>query len=217
MIIGAASTIIGFRFTLTTLMILILSILLSISSIIPRKLMRFSLKSIAVVVIVVFISFSVMVVLSGNQFMMNTPKGSLAEKVSQKLFVDRASVWKGAVNLISQPPYFIVPAARPFLLDRGFIEWDIGAHNVVLESFRQLGLLIGALPVLIMLYVIIVVFRILQSYHNISYMRMYAAGFLGIAIVYGITGHALVGDKVGFLFWAIGGILVGLSDKENSF
>ncbi|MEC4686368.1 MAG: hypothetical protein VST71_11620 [Nitrospirota bacterium] len=84
----------------------------------------------------------------------------------------------------------------------------------MLESFRQLGLVIGALPVLIMVYAIIAVSRILHVCHK-SDLRAYAAGFLSVAIVYGITGHALVFDKVGFLFWAVGGILTGLADKES--
>lgn len=217
LIIGMASVIIGYTQTFTTLLTFITSLALAVPPfLIHRKSITLVIKSIFYLITIMLVAFFCIAIIFRSDFNMALPTGEFFERFYMKLFLDRGNVWGGAFDFIINPPYFIVPPGRPyFIYDswlRREIEWPIGAHNTILESIRQLGWLSGTVVIVIMLYTITAVKKV-WNVNKSQYLGAYAAGFLGIALVQGITGHFLNYDQEGFIFWAFGGLIVGMSSK----
>lgn len=130
-----------------------------------------------------------------------------------KLLGDRGPLWLAALQQISAPPYWVVPAGRslrPENFNYGYIVylWDFGSHNTFLELLRQVGLVAGAVGIALMLWTIAAAVRVLTETRP-PVLRGLAAGFLGVAVVGMTTGNFPVYD-VGFFVWSLGGMLAGL-------
>lgn len=135
-------------------------------------------------------------------------------RLIDKVFSDRYNVWVGTVNLISQPPYVFVPSGRSLLVTHYTGRYDLtvqwGAHNFLLECYRQLGLLFGSLPVLI------AAFSFSKNLTNLKKTKDKRLVILIIGVVVSefltcIAYHYLASERIGFAFWSFSGILIGLA------
>lgn len=130
----------------------------------------------------------------------------LASKIAQ----DRGLIWIGTLNLILDSNPFIVPAGRDIEIYGFFgsdiISWQYGAHNIILEIARQLGLF--SLTICILLYLLglkrLFSYSSAESFgsNNIFYNRTFLC-FLSVFAFYGATGNSLLVDGVGTIFWLI--------------
>jgi hypothetical protein len=81
----------------------------------------------------------------------NAAAASYWDRIMLKLFHERASLWRGAISQIKEPPHVFVPAGRPGVIITNAgrsIKWKFGAHNIVLFALESEGLVLGSLSLL---------------------------------------------------------------------
>jgi hypothetical protein len=133
-----------------------------------------------------------------------------------KLALDRAPVWKGAYELITNSAQLISPSSRSYGISHtGFQrEWSVGAHNVFLEIFRQIGWLGGLMISLLIIYFLFGLFKFLSYPHMVS-QKLICISLISIFFTYGFTGHYLITGGVGIIYGALGGIVIKCLKKRN--
>ncbi len=65
-----------------------------------------------------------------------------SDRFMYKLFFDRAPIWRGAIDEVCTPPYFIKASSQMsyrLTLDGDKLPWPAGSHNIVLEELRRNG------------------------------------------------------------------------------
>jgi hypothetical protein len=75
------------------------------------------------------------------------------ERAVYKLFFERSSIWRGKMDLISQPPFVFVPPSREskwITASGNEMRFRASAHNMVLEYLSSEGLLSGSVNLLIL-------------------------------------------------------------------
>lgn len=79
----------------------------------------------------------------------------ISERFAYKLFYDRAPIWRGAIDEILTPPYFLkiggASMGYRLMLNGDKMLWPAGSHNLVLEELRRNGLYTGAICLFIIL------------------------------------------------------------------
>jgi hypothetical protein len=136
-------------------------------------------------------------------------------RLLEKVLLDRYPFWVSAFNQIINGPYFFVTSGRPLLvngLDSQF-EWIVGAHNVVLEVFRNTGILVGCIILYIYLYTLNQLFNILVNNNN-NLIKTVTTALIGVAISGILTGDFPADMTVGFFLWSICGLVVGINEKK---
>ncbi len=71
---------------------------------------------------------------------------TLAERIHYKLLVDRASVWRGALQDVLKPPFIIRPmpqVSRIIFNDGSVYKWRHGSHNLLLDLLHKKAWLSG--------------------------------------------------------------------------
>jgi len=79
----------------------------------------------------------------------------IRERFIYKLFQDRAPIWRGALDEILTPPYFLKAGGARMgyrlMLNGDKVPWPAGSHNLALEELRRNGLYAGAICLIIIL------------------------------------------------------------------
>jgi hypothetical protein len=79
----------------------------------------------------------------------------IRERLAYKLFQDRAPIWRGAVDEILTPPYFLKTGGAGIgyrlMLNGDKVPWPAGSHNLALEELRRNGWYAGAICLIIIL------------------------------------------------------------------
>ena len=135
-------------------------------------------------------------------------------RLLEKILLDRYPFWVSAFNQIIAGPYLFVTSGRPLYvngLDSQF-EWLVGAHNVVLEVFRNTGLIVGCIILYIYLYTLNQLFKILANNKN-NLIKTVTTALIGVAISGILTGDFPADMTVGFFLWSLCGLVVGINEK----
>lgn len=79
----------------------------------------------------------------------------IRDRFVYKLFHDRAPIWRGAVDEITTPPYFLKTGGAGMgyrlLLNGDRVPWPAGSHNLALEELRRNGWYTGLICLIIIL------------------------------------------------------------------
>lgn len=79
----------------------------------------------------------------------------LRERVVYKLFFDRAPIWRGALDEILHPPFFLksggLTMAYKLMQNGDKVPWPAGSHNLALEELRRNGWYTGVICLIIIL------------------------------------------------------------------
>ena len=77
------------------------------------------------------------------------------ERFVYKLFYDRAPIWRGALDEILTPPFFLKTGGMSMgyrlMLDGDKVPWPAGSHNLALEELRRNGWYTGAICLILIL------------------------------------------------------------------
>jgi hypothetical protein len=148
----------------------------------------------------------------------------LIERINDKMLMDRGPVWTAAYRQILDGPYFVVPSGRALILDGGRLvqvegsseltsEWTVGAHNVVLETYRNGGLVLGTLCIGLMAWHLRRIFKASQNFRTSG--GSLAVGLFAVAIVGAATGDFPLDSNVSFCLWVTGGLCCGAQREER--
>jgi hypothetical protein len=138
-------------------------------------------------------------------------------KAFDKFALDRTPVWKGAYKMIVDTGELISPSNRSYNIVYNGLKrnWDVGAHNIFLEVFRQVGWLGGTIISVMILYFVYKLFKIL-SYPGMPGQKLIAISLISVFCTYGFTGHYLITGGVGIIYGALGGIIIRLFWKTGN-
>jgi hypothetical protein len=79
----------------------------------------------------------------------------VGERLVYKLFYDRAPIWRGALDEILTPPFFLKTGGMSMgyrlMLDGDKVPWPAGSHNLALEELRRNGWYTGAICLVLIL------------------------------------------------------------------
>lgn len=79
----------------------------------------------------------------------------IRERFAYKLFYDRAPIWRGALDEVLTPPYFLKTGGAGMgyrlMLNGDKVPWPAGSHNLALEELRRNGWYTGAICLIIIL------------------------------------------------------------------
>lgn len=136
---------------------------------------------------------------------------TFSQRVAIKTLADRLPFWHPALKDILSGPHIIVPSGKPLLLDTPGLpaEWELGAHNVVLESLRLNGLFAG-LVILLIYFLALKNNLVVLTESNDPVLKSLAAAILGVGIVGMTTGDFPADMTVGFWIWSLAGLGHGL-------
>jgi hypothetical protein len=163
----------------------------------------------ALVISILFVVFSVKVI---EKFGIGNPvpptgNVTMAEKLKSKIFYDRANWWKCNIEYIFEPPYFLKPSGRPFILQhvfRGDIDFKAGAHNALLHSIRTNGWYSGIVIYIILCTAVMKNVLIYKRTH-IGEIRAIAIATITTGIFGAMTGHNVFVLEAGFWIMTLAG------------
>jgi hypothetical protein len=79
----------------------------------------------------------------------------VGERLVYKLFYDRAPIWRGALDEILTPPFFLKTGGMSMgyrlMLNGDKVPWPAGSHNLALEELRRNGWYTGAICLILIL------------------------------------------------------------------
>ena len=137
--------------------------------------------------------------------------GTLRERVTYKLFVERPAIWRGTIEVLKEPPYVIVPPNRSGgMITAGGqrLAFKFSSHNVVLDYFRSQGFVSGSVS-LTLLYVgfVSAVTAFLTVRDPVALIS--AAVFVCGAMLNGLAAGHILETGPGFMLWTFAGICLG--------
>jgi hypothetical protein len=168
------------------------------------------------IVLVFTVSFLLYFAITFERFSYSSDSQFIS-KAFDKFALDRTPVWKGAYEMIVNTGELISPSNRSYNIVYNGLKrnWDVGAHNIFLEVFRQVGWLGGAMISVMILYFVHRLFKIL-SCPNMPGQKLIAIALVSIFFTYGFTGHYLITGGVGIIYGALGGIIIRLTNKTDA-
>ncbi len=132
---------------------------------------------------------------------------NLLNRVFAKMFYDRFILWDASFNQILNGPFFIVPSGRPLILE-GLMEtteWMNGSHNIVLEVYRNSGLFIGSVTLVIIIYAVRVNLMILvKSKDNL--LKCMSSAVIASVVTGMSVGDFTLDISVGIFIWCLAGL-----------
>lgn len=132
----------------------------------------------------------------------------LAERAYYKIFNERAPIWKGAIDKITTPPFFLPKAGEALIVDWGgqSVRVGFGSHNAYLDQLRVNGWFTGLFGVLVMLAALATAWTALNREAN-PYFRAIAAGVLALGMISATANHFLTEVSAGIWYFLPGGML----------
>ena len=128
-----------------------------------------------------------------------------------KIAGDRGPIWYEAYLQILGGPYLLAPSGRPLMLvdlSRSTEkEWQVGAHNALLELTRNGGLLIGGFGIVFLCWQLFQLRAALIKLRGTAFVGL-ASGVFAVAVVGITTGDFPLDHNVGFWIWVPVGISV---------
>lgn len=116
----------------------------------------------------------------------------IRDRFAYKLFHDRAPIWRGAVDEILTPPYFLKTGGAGMgyrlMLNGDKIPWPAGSHNLALEELRRNGWYAGAICLIIILRGSVFSLRAVIKASN-PLVRSFAIASFSSLFILTITSH----------------------------
>lgn len=159
----------------------------------------------------VALPFAVAQFSSGKEFETEGNIGSITQRITYKFLVERPAIWRGSIEVLSEPPYVIVPPNRAgSIITAGGqrVTFRHSSHNLVLEILRSQGFVSGAISLLI-LYICFA--ACVRSYCTVNDPAACVAAitFMVGGLVNGIGVGHLLETGTGFMLYACAGIVIG--------
>lgn len=133
---------------------------------------------------------------------------TIRERVAYKLFLERAAIWRGAIDQMSEPPYVFVPAGREgYLITNAGRSgrFKQGAHNMVLEALRSEGFVVGIVT-LYFFGVVVVAGLTACLVRPDAVGRILGPAVVAAVIGTGVSGASVLDPTLGFFTLLFGGI-----------
>ena len=148
---------------------------------------------------------------TGKEFETEGNIGSLTQRITYKFLVERPAIWRGSIEVLSDPPYVIVPPNRAgSIITAGGqrIAFRHSSHNLVLEILRSQGSVSGVIS-LFMLYVCFV--ACVRAYMTVADPASCVAAitFMVGGLVNGVGVGHLLETGTGFMLYVCAGIAIG--------
>lgn len=148
---------------------------------------------------------------TGKEFDTEGNIGSLRQRITYKFLVERPAIWRGSIELLSEPPYVVVPPNRTgSIITAGGqrVTFRHSSHNLVLEVLRSQGLVSGVIS-LFMLYVCLV--ACVRAYMTVADPAACVAAitFMVGGLVNGVGVGHLLETGTGFMLYVCAGIAMG--------
>lgn len=146
------------------------------------------------------------------------------EYMMNKLFADRAVIWKSVWNHITNNDMLLPPLTSDQLfhevvfLSGHTADTDIAAHNLMLEVIKNLGWIVGGIVLIVVYFFLLRAGRFLtHSAGNISTVILTSI-LLGVGISTAITGNFLLSANFSFPYMSMLGLLSGFAHiyQDNS-
>lgn len=127
------------------------------------------------------------------------------EYIQAKLLEDRGGLWVYVWEMILNSNFWLVEAARPVFTYnyafKGGYDWEFGAHNIFLETLRQIG---SFASIILFFFIFKTLFAIFKKFDDLeSDLKRLLLSLFAVYLAFGFTGNSLIYDGVGFLFWLI--------------
>lgn len=145
------------------------------------------------------------------------------EYIQYKALGDRGVVWRSVWNyLISDinwlPPYQaetynIISSSGGVVVE----ENEFGAHNIVLELWRNYGFIFGTIVSFSYIWMVLLLGKTFLEKNHDDYSKLFGASALGIAIVAGLTGQFVLMINFSFLLMGVMGLVFGRYKLINHY
>jgi hypothetical protein len=148
---------------------------------------------------------------SNREFETEGNVGSAAGRFTFKFLVERPAIWRGSIEVISQPPYVIVPPHRVgSMITAGGnrVQFGYSAHNLVLEILRSQGFLSGSVSLLILYLCFLACTRCYMTVSDPA-ATVAAITFVAGGLVNGVAVGHLLESGTGFMLYSCAGIAMG--------
>lgn len=134
----------------------------------------------------------------------------LVERAYYKIFNERAPIWKGAIDKVLSPPFFLPKAGEALVIDWAgrSVRVGFGSHNAFLDQLRVNGWFTGLLGVIVMLAGLVTAWSALNREDD-PYFRAIAAAVLALGMISATANHFLTEVSAGVWYFIPAGILAG--------
>lgn len=163
---------------------------------------------------VAYASYHVQVELSSNKYKADLP---WKERLLFKLLFDRASIYRGAIDEVLQPPYFFKVGQRQsysMTLAGDKHIWPAGSHNLVLEEIRRNGWYSGVVCLGIIVSSMMWACTVLFRTRDPLLLWYSAATFIAI-LISGLTSHVPMETNASIWFLMPAGVCASLYRAES--
>jgi hypothetical protein len=140
---------------------------------------------------------------------------TLKDKITSKIYDDRARIWKANIDFIMEPPYFTKPAGRPVFFtgpDGRIQELTIGAHNSFIQAICLNGWYAGMVINILLCVFVIRCAKVLWKAKNPE-VRLLAISVVVTGTYGAMTGQYALGSEIGFFFTMFAGLAYGATTK----
>lgn len=141
----------------------------------------------------------------GVTWMLSSLQLGVFTDVFFKIQEDRLLLWVYTIGLIITSNPLIVPSGRSIptfnYLGSGDLNWEYGAHNIILELLRQNGFAVG---LILSIFIILNIRKLIRKSHNQQKIWKHSIILIiSFFISYGSLNNTLVYDNIGFLYMII--------------
>jgi hypothetical protein len=132
----------------------------------------------------------------------DTEQQTYRDRIVYKLLLERASLWRGAIEQINEPPhvfkirrsrnYFVTPSEK-----RVYVKYS--SHNVIMDYLRTQGWFVGALSIAFAFLSFVVPLQTLYRSRFAEIVSVLAISSIAIIIGSGLSGSAMMESAVSFV------------------
>ena len=208
----------GFSATLTTMLVPVISAGLALlcwprrSDTRSHTWSRRSVSFMATSLYVMFCAFPFVVsALTMNYDPETTGRGEdvrLRDRIAYKLLAERAAIWRGAIDQIGSAPYVFIPAGRDgYLITNSGKSgrFTVGSHNVVLETLRSQGLVVGPVTLWFFYLAFLAASKACLSKPD-PVARILGPPVIAVTVGTGVSGASMLDPNLSFLTLVFAGI-----------
>jgi hypothetical protein len=136
-------------------------------------------------------------------------ESGLLGRLHYKLYTDRGPIWAGALRYLLEEPSIMAIPGQPFLIHSHDKEvlWRFGPHNLLLEAFRQLGMIAGPIALVVLAWVVVQCTKVIGR-DGTPGSRVVASTAICCIVVGGTTLPFVLGDRQGEVILMAVGLVI---------
>lgn len=172
---------------------------------------QFLVSKLPVVAGLVAMLFPIVFALASYSFTVDLPRVkdiyelNIRDRFMYKLFYDRAPIWRGALDEVLRPPYFLksggLTAGYKLMLNGDQVPWPAGSHSLVLEELKRNGWYTGLICLILIIRANVFSLRAVLSSAD-PLVRAFAIGSFSSLFVLTLTSH--IPMETNAALWALG-------------